>query len=69
MNQNDISESVIPGLTRSPVVRLWIPAFAGMTGMVVIPGLAGMTWLSFVFNSTDDEKAMRFFNLTSHPIP
>ena len=43
MNQNDISESVIPGLTRNPVVRLWIPASAGMTGKVVIQGLAGMT--------------------------
>ena len=69
MNQTNFSESVIPCLTRNPVVRLWIPASAGMTGEVVIPGLAGMTWLSFVFNSTDDEKAMRFFNLTSHRIP
>ncbi len=69
MHQSDIAEPVIPGLTRNPVMRLWIPASAGMTGEVVIPGLAGMTWLSFVFNSTDDEKAMRFFNLTSHRIP
>lgn len=43
MNQNDISASVIPGLTRNPLVRLWIPAFAGMTGEAVIQGLAGMT--------------------------
>ena len=48
MNQNGPTESVIPGLTRNPteasaepVVRLWIPAFAGMT------------WLSFLFNLTD----------------
>ena len=40
MNQNDLTESVIPGLTRNPVVHRWIPAFAGMT------------WLSFVFNLT-----------------
>ena len=69
MHQNDISECVIPGSTRNPPARLWIPAFAGVTGEAVIQGLAGMTWLSFVFNSTDDEKAMRFFNLTSHRIP
>jgi len=35
--QDDISfgQSVIPGLTRNPV-PFWIPAFAGMTGFVVI---------------------------------
>ena len=33
MNQNDLTKSVIPGLTRNPVVHLWIPAFAGMTGL------------------------------------
>ena len=42
MNQNDISESVIRGSTRSPAVRFWIPAFAGMTGKVVIPAEAGI---------------------------
>jgi len=31
MNQNDLSVSVIPGLTRNPEVHHWIPAFAGMT--------------------------------------
>ena len=31
MNQNDLTESVIPGLTRNPEVHHWIPAFAGMT--------------------------------------
>ena len=47
MNQKDSSDSVIPGLTRNPtngsakpVVRYWIPAFAGMT------------WLSIVFLMT-----------------
>ena len=40
MNQKDLSGSVIPGLSRNPttgsaepVVRYWIPAFAGMTGL------------------------------------
>ena len=41
MNQNDLTESVIPGLTRNPVVHRWIPAFAGMT------------WLSLFVNLTD----------------
>ena len=41
MNQKDPTDSVIPGLTRNPVVHYWIPAFAGMT------------WLSIVFNMTD----------------
>ena len=48
MTQKGSSDSVIPGLTRNPttgsagpVVRYWIPAFAGMT------------WLSIVFNMTD----------------
>ena len=31
MNQNAFTESVIPGLTRNPVMLRWIPAFAGMT--------------------------------------
>ena len=29
------SRFVIPGLTRNPVEYFWIPAFAGMTGLVV----------------------------------
>ena len=41
MNQIDISESVIPGLTRNPVVHLWIPAFAGMTWLSLRFGAAG----------------------------
>ena len=41
MNQKYLSDFVIPGLTRNPVVRSWIPAFAGMT------------WLSIVFNMAD----------------
>ena len=69
MHQNDISECVIPGSTRNPLVRLWIPAFAGMTGEAVIQGLAGMTWLSFVFNSIGYEKALRFLNLSPCRIP
>ena len=40
MNRKDSSDSVIPGLTRNPAVRDWIPAFAGMT------------WLSIVFFMT-----------------
>ena len=40
LNQNDLTESVIPGLTRNPEVHHWIPAFAGMT------------WLSFAFDMT-----------------
>jgi hypothetical protein len=39
MNQNDLTESVIPGLTRNPVVRLWIPAFAGMTRLSLFVNL------------------------------
>ena len=33
------TESVIPGLTRNPVAHLWIPAFAGMTWMVLCFGM------------------------------
>jgi hypothetical protein len=47
VNQKNLADSVIPGLTRNltegnaePVVHYWIPAFAGMT------------WLSFVFSMT-----------------
>ena len=47
MNQNDLTESVIPGLTRNPVVHLWPCIPFGQ-----IPAFAGMTWLSFVFNLT-----------------
>ena len=43
MNQKDSSDSVIPGLSRNPttgsaepVVRNWIPAFAGMTFLHLI---------------------------------
>ena len=36
MNQNDLTESVIPGLTRNPVVLPWIPAFAGMTRISIV---------------------------------
>ena len=49
MNQKDLSDSVIPGLTRNPVVHpvvhYWIPAFAGMT------------WLSIVFDMTHYQGA------------
>ena len=38
-------ESVIPGLTRNPVVHRWIPAFAGMT------------WMSFYLGVTDYYRA------------
>ena len=41
MNQINLLESVIPGLTRNPVVHLWIPAFAGVT------------WLSLYFGVTN----------------
>ena len=51
MNQKDLSDSVIPGLTRNPTtgsaepaVRDWIPAFAGMT------------WLSIVFFMTANHQ-------------
>ncbi|MBK7768533.1 MAG: hypothetical protein IPI44_22350 [Sulfuritalea sp.] len=27
---------VIPGLTRNPVMRHWIPAFAGMTNLCIV---------------------------------
>ena len=40
LKQIDTISTVIPGLTRNPVVRLWlcipygqIPAYAGMTGL------------------------------------
>ncbi len=39
-------ESVIPGLTRNPVVLLWIPL-----------AFAGMTWISFCFGVTDYYRA------------
>jgi len=41
MNQNDPTESVIPGSIQNPQVHHWIPAFAGMTG------------LSFLFSLTE----------------
>jgi len=31
MNLKNPADTVIPGLTRNPVVHYWIPAFAGMT--------------------------------------
>ncbi len=48
MIQYDLAESVIPGLTRNPVVHLWPCIPFGQ-----IPAFAGMTWLSFLFNLTD----------------
>ena len=47
MIQYDLAESVIPGLTRNPVVHLWLGTSFGR-----IPAFAGMTWLSFVFDMT-----------------
>ncbi|MBS1228558.1 MAG: hypothetical protein H6R17_1835 [Proteobacteria bacterium] len=44
-NRSDMKNCVIPGLTRNPVVRSWIPApqecflrgaFAGMTGLFLV---------------------------------
>jgi len=38
MNQrdlSDLSERVIPGLTRNPAAHQWIPAFAGMTWLFI----------------------------------
>ena len=46
-DQSDLTESVIPGLTRNPVVHLWLGTSFGR-----IPAFAGMTWLSFVFDMT-----------------
>ena len=34
MSRNDLTKSVIPGLTRNPEVHHWIPAFTGMTWML-----------------------------------
>ncbi len=46
MNQMDVPESVIPGLTRNPttgsaepVVHLWIPTSAGMTWLSLRSGV------------------------------
>ena len=49
MNQKDSSDSIIPGLTRNPVVHYWIPA---PQGCFLWGAFAGMTWLSIVFNMT-----------------
>ena len=53
MNQKDLSDSVIPGLTRNPTtgsagpaVRDWIPAPQECS---LRRAFAGMTWLSIVF--------------------
>ncbi len=45
VNQKNLADSVIPGLTRNPVVHFWIPAFAGMT------------WLFSVFDMTAWERS------------
>jgi hypothetical protein len=42
MNQSDLAESVIPGLTRNPEVHHWPGIRFGQA-----PAFAAMTWLLF----------------------